>query len=230
MIKEITVESGGKQIIVKDDDIVMSFEHDSDWEDGWKLFWIIPIGLLILCVAVAAIFYLTDRQNDEALGFLFACLILLLICVAIFAVRSIREHRARMKVRRWMDDAVLLKARTKKSGTHNVLRRYSVVPATAIKISFYYSGKRHTHESDVGGFGRKSNDFIKFANKSLYVLYSPKYDKVMFFDRCKENSIRRQLEDEVRSFKPRKVRAANLQAAAKLKVVPSVLENEEKEL
>lgn len=84
------------------------------------------------------------------------------------------------KVDLWLKDAVLLKARTKSIGEQTVFRGFMVREAAAIEVEFVYNDIRHIRQSTYKGKPAYLPVFMKYANQTITIAYSPKYDEVMF--------------------------------------------------
>lgn len=89
------------------------------------------------------------------------------------------------KVDLWLKDAVLLKARTKSIGERTVFRVFMVREAAAIEVEFVYNDMRHIRQSTYKGKPAYLPVFMKYANQTITIAYSPKYDEVMFI-KCKK--------------------------------------------
>lgn len=97
------------------------------------------------------------------------------------------------KVKKYLPDAVILKAVTKKADSDirfNFYRIFLAVRSTAILVRFSYMKKKFVKNSLLSKKGAKySTAFNKFVDKELLIAYSPKYDQVMFIKPKSEQRI-----------------------------------------
>ena len=110
-----------------------------------------------------------------------------IVSVIMFFVCLYLDNEKR-QVRRWLRDAVILKAITKtvdKSTAPYPL----FVKTTAIQIKFSYMGKHYVKRSEYKGEIRPLYVFNKYADKEILIAYSPKYDQVMFIKPKSEQRI-----------------------------------------
>lgn len=84
------------------------------------------------------------------------------------------------KVDLWLKDAVLLKAKTKSIGKEWFFRVSMVRKGVAIEVEFIYNYMRYIRQSTYNGKPACLPVFMKYANQTIMIAYSPKYDEVMF--------------------------------------------------
>lgn len=89
------------------------------------------------------------------------------------------------KVDLWLKDAVLLQAKTKSLGEQMLFRGLMVRKAIAIEVKFVYNDLRYIRQSTYKGKPAYLPVFMKYANQTITIAYSPKYDEVMFI-KCKK--------------------------------------------
>lgn len=124
-------------------------------------------------------------ENGIAQGILFLCcsLFFCVIFVGGFTFLIVRDKKLKKDVKLYLENAVLLEAQTKDIGSLSIYRRF--YDGTKIRVSFRYNGKVITKESgNPEKTGRINNGydkiFWKYINQKINILYSPKYDQVMF--------------------------------------------------
>lgn len=118
-------------------------------------------------------------------GIVFGFSFFLLICL----IFLIKNEKMRNKILLWLQDAVELEAHceTLLSDYGNPLLD-TVFPSppvrVKIRVKFKYNGKHYSKDS---GYKNKNGEFkndyqkiwVKYADKSINILYSPKYDEVI---------------------------------------------------
>lgn len=92
---------------------------------------------------------------------------------------------SKKKVDLWLKDAVLLTARTKSIGEKWFFRVLMVRKGVAIEVEFIYNDMRYIRQSTYNGKLACQPVFMKYANQTITIAYSPKYDEVMFI-KCKK--------------------------------------------
>lgn len=85
----------------------------------------------------------------------------------------IKEGVIRRKIKRWLEDAVLLSAISKK------LLSAGIPSSSKIQIEFVYNGKKKKQVSLPGKLLQIQTIFSRYADREIQILYSPKYDQVM---------------------------------------------------
>lgn len=110
------------------------------------------------------------------------CISVLIIIGVLYAIH--RNNRLKKKILLWLDDAVLLPAKTQVSGS---FRTYGhPVAETKLLVEFYYKGKKIIRESGdktKKDHWYKRNGYFKvlskYGNRDIRILYSPTYDQVL---------------------------------------------------
>ncbi len=91
-----------------------------------------------------------------------------------------KNEKMRKKVQLWMEDAVIIKAQSKKIG-----HRYTLfVPCPKIQVKFELNGIEYQRQSQNFRAINKREDgyyriWSKYADKEIMIAYSPKYDEIM---------------------------------------------------
>lgn len=98
---------------------------------------------------------------------------------------EIKNRKLKSKIQLWLEDAVEIKAYSKKIGEN----RLGMQPkATKIQVRFTIDGNHYVKESTYkvfGGWEGYVGCFNKYADKEVEILYSPKYDEVMILRELK---------------------------------------------
>ena len=200
--KEITVEIDGKSITVKDSDIGAIVEPGLYVANKpfrilleWAMLGPAIIFLIgpIICILVEG-FY-------ESVEAIIACWVTFAIMAAVGIPLFVFEQKTRKKVLLWMDDAVLLKAKTIAVDKDlSMGYTYKLGPifmrTTAIAIKFRYLGKKYRHTSVTKESKGLSYVYNKYVDREIYMLYSPKCDKVLLLKLKKEDEIRNALGED----------------------------------
>lgn len=82
-------------------------------------------------------------------------------------------------VKKWMDDAVKLKATTENGVDSFLESAYSPFVGRSIKLTFIFNKKKYIKVSKTNIFNGTSWAFCKYIGREIDILYSPKYDEVM---------------------------------------------------
>ena len=105
-----------------------------------------------------------------------------LLCFAILGLPLyiiIKDKRNKKQVKIWMQDAVKLEAYCKKLDEYKLM---FLLNGIRIQVSFEINGIKYVRNSTGKTFaGGKAYlaTFIKYADREINILYSPKYDEVM---------------------------------------------------
>lgn len=108
-----------------------------------------------------------------------------LVPSTIFLVFLIRNEKLRGKIQLYMEDAIVVKAKTKKIDS-----RYSFpffIESSKIQVDFTIDGKHYqrlsrnalSKSSDKGGY---YPIWSKYVDREITIAYSPKYDEVMILN------------------------------------------------
>ncbi len=131
----------------------------------------ILIGVGIIFLTIYAETYIR-KYNQSGYVFLLVALLSFFAILIFFIVQNFILLK-RIKI--WIRDAVELTAKTSCSST--VTYRFRV---SKLSVSFRYNGKKiqkFTGDKKTSGY---SLAFNKIANREIQILYSPKYDQVLF--------------------------------------------------
>lgn len=99
-------------------------------------------------------------------------------------------HSGKKKVKLWLQDSVILKARTNKVSEAIETRMFMIfAKATAIQIRFTYMRKKLVKSSVQKGKKACLPVYNKYVDKEILIAYSPKYDQVMLIKPKSEQRI-----------------------------------------
>ncbi|MDE7395373.1 MAG: hypothetical protein K2M95_04565 [Clostridiales bacterium] len=108
---------------------------------------------------------------------------LLLLGAVLFAATSFfffNFNRGKRKVKKWLIDAVILRAKAQNVREGKEFMRYGSVRATAIEVSFSYAGTDYVKSSlEERKIAPCRSVFNQYADKEILIAYSPIYDQVM---------------------------------------------------
>ncbi|MCH5158004.1 MAG: hypothetical protein J1F33_02285 [Clostridiales bacterium] len=150
---------------------------------GWLVLIIVLSVLIGLCFVsfIAMLISASMESNPDYkdtliyLAVLQAPLLGYSVVVLFYAVQK-------KKLKRWLQDAVILNAKVEKVFSETQMSHPGVlivIGATAIKVRFTYDGHKRVRYSEYKGRGRALHTYNKFVGKIVRIAYSPKYDKVM---------------------------------------------------
>ena len=148
------------------------------------------IAVAVLSILFGVILIIANYVFDmgEELDFIFSMVFLILFVVLLLIVLIlvlIKNQKTKKLVIMWVQDAVLLKAYTKKLDSFNTELPFLILPEqTLLEVHFVYSDKKQSQISKgamIGGKKQKGHHkiFSKYADKEIDILYSPKYDQVL---------------------------------------------------
>ena len=200
--KEITVERNGKQFTITENDIGAIVEPGL-FIANKPLKIVLECGTLgpaIMFLIVPIIAILADGFQESVI-IVVACWLAVAIIAAVGIPLFVFGQKTRKKVLLWMDDAVLLKAKTIAVDEDlSMSYTYKVGPlfmkTTAIAIKFRYLGKKYRHTSVTKDSKGLSYVYNKYVDREIYMLYSPKCDKVLLLKLKKEEEIRNELGED----------------------------------
>ena len=140
--------------------------------------------LMILLSLLALLFgssYYDDILTSIIVGismgtFLFLCNMFLFLMI----------NSGKKKVRLWLQDAVIIKAKTEKIDVSFGIRAHLFA---AIQIRFIYNEKKYVKSSVKKGNICCLPIYNKYVDKEIYIAYSPKYDQVMLIKPQSEQKI-----------------------------------------
>ena len=135
------------------------------------------IALLFPIITVAMICTPVVWTTEIIICISFADILsLMLISIVLFLV--IRDKANKKKISIWLQDAVMLKAYSRKIDEINKL---FLPKGILIEVSFELNGIPHTKESSAKVFGGKKAYYSisKYADRQINIMYSPNFDEVM---------------------------------------------------
>lgn len=106
-----------------------------------------------------------------------SCVTALLLLLSILIQLYFRSGKKKVDV--WLQDAVLLKAKTVSRGERLLFRGFMVRTAVVIEVDFTYDNRRHIRQSMRREEPLYLPVYLKHINKTITIAYSPKYDEVM---------------------------------------------------
>ena len=147
-----------------------------------KIYIVIYVCLILIIVGtiVGTVFLIknavdSQENGNSIIGYAGGGVVVITL-IGFFAYLVMRNEKARKEIYLWLDDAVELKAYSKKTGEYQPKAFSGYV--YKIKIEFKYNGKRYSY------FSRNRNDgysdyWLYFLDQQVDILYSPKYEEVM---------------------------------------------------
>ncbi|MDE7395855.1 MAG: hypothetical protein K2M95_07035 [Clostridiales bacterium] len=172
--------------------VVGTLKHGRFYGDKKKHIFII-YGILASFCVLGAVFNLVLASMDRArssqpmpmLEFVFGAVLVticLLLPVIIAGLSILHNEKIRKELILWVEDAIETDAYAKEIGRQFPAFSPAIVK---IRVSFKINGMQFLRESIAGPIGafswQKGHQAIwrKYANRSIQILYSPKYDQVM---------------------------------------------------
>lgn len=139
---------------------------------------------IILFIAMTSFDYLNEKSSltEYIIGIVAITVGFLSVpCVLLFLI--IRNEKIRKHILVWIDDAVELSAYCKNIG----VKHWIGIQLTKLQVEFNINGVTYVRTTDIErrslfNFGRPLGflaSMSKYADKSIKILYSPKYDEVM---------------------------------------------------
>ena len=153
-------------------------------------FLLVTIFLLLMGLGIF-IFAREQQENPEPMiSFVFWIIFWVFIMSAFpifFLIYLIKTEKKRKEVCLWLQDAVLLQAQSKEVGRKYALGMF---PGVKLQIDFELGGMHYTRFSDSPSpQGERGGYYLmwrKYANRTIQILYSLKYDKVMILKPAKD--------------------------------------------
>lgn len=165
---------------MEDKRIISSLQYGKVLSRGEFILLWITFGLLFLCPLVSAgiiVTILCGGMNWDRDIKIVLILINIMFCIFITIISFLIYYYKKLhkNVVKWLDDAI---------ETSAVVRRMDMVSLKykpyQVEFSFEINGQKYNRLSAPGGFLMGLNKgLIKYHNKSVKILYSPKYDQVM---------------------------------------------------
>ena len=148
---------------------------------------------MIALLTVLIIDYVDTTTVTEPTAFvpeIIFCILGFMLLPIIFLFLILRNEKIRKEIKLWLQDAVELGAfceilLSDHTDTPLLDAIFSLPPSKAkIRVKFKYNGKHYSKDS---GYKNKNGEFkndyqavwVKYADKSINILYSPKYDEVI---------------------------------------------------
>ncbi|MDE7182484.1 MAG: hypothetical protein K2O41_05595 [Clostridia bacterium] len=158
---------------------------------------VICLTLLIAALAVFIVDYINSAEKEpvtlaaELIGMSIAFCVLPILSLFLF----LHNEKSRKKIILWLQDAVELKAfcETLLTNYYCAVDELFAKPASVkIRVRFKYKDKRYSRDSgykDKNGYYK--NDYqrvwVRYADKYIRILYSPKYDEVIVLKKPVDN-------------------------------------------
>lgn len=143
-------------------------------------------GIMILLVLLGCVMLLIPFFMDfyQYYGFICGAILAYILTVLVFICIMINHKNCKL-VKKWSEDAVLIKAQTKSIGDAVVFSGAIPIKVEKMLVIFEYDGKLIKKESGSQRLGFFSSMqgysalFRKYVNREINILYSPRYDEVM---------------------------------------------------
>lgn len=151
---------------------------------GWRILFItmyVSMGITFaMALAMLIGIPLTVGEFDSSsIAAIVGCSSLSIMLSIIFTCLLLYFRSGKKKVEVWLQDAVILKAKTKSIGEQWLTRNFMVRKAVAIEVEFVYNDLRYVRQSTYNGKPAYLPVFGNYANQTITIAYSPKYDEVM---------------------------------------------------
>ena len=149
---------------------------------GWRIS-LLYITIFITCMMpvitiimlISSLYGVFTWEREMLFGIVFGNIFSITLG-AICVYYLYRHKKVKNQVKNWLSDAILIKAKVSRMDILD--SRYKPYQ---IKVEFSYNGKKYTHISEPGNFFTGYRKiFLRFINKDCKILYSPKFNQVMF--------------------------------------------------
>lgn len=140
------------------------------------------IGTLVSLFGVSVIFSIFAIIQD--ISFLAGMIAFFICAIGLLIVLIINHHNLKL-IKLWKEDAILCTAKTKILGSSCIYSGGVSLLTAKISVIFYCQGKLIKKESGtkkstgIKLFNGYSKIFMRFSDREIQILYSPKYDQVM---------------------------------------------------
>ncbi len=154
--------------------VVASLKFGRIWKKSALFLWIMEtMGLMLVTYS----FWNLVGETIDWVGFVLLFVVGLFFAIIAF-VFLLKNFLLINKCKKWLQDAVLLKARTK-----GIKHPNNIVPEDfgriKLEITFIYNKKKIKKFSGTKSTNGYDLIFSRFADKDINILYSPKFDEVM---------------------------------------------------
>lgn len=150
---------------------------------------------VIMCGAIICAFFMaifagliwvileSSKNSEDIIGVTFTvagCCIAVLFLVTANIYLIVRNEKIRTNILNWLEDAVELRAFAQMVNVEHVSFLF---PRAKLQVTFTFDGKHYKKTSGRNREGKTrsgyQNYWMKFNNKNIRILYSPKYDQVI---------------------------------------------------
>lgn len=165
-----------------------SLQYGQYFTGAWLVvfYWLLVTGIamLLLVIIVSILISLgIEKNDDDAVASLIAFSVIGAFVVIFALYFLIKNGRLKKHILQCLNDAVMLRATTQ---VLDSFRTYGhPVAETKLMVEFYYDGKiirRESGDKTKKDHWYKRNGYFKilskYANRTVYILYSPSYDQV----------------------------------------------------
>lgn len=140
------------------------------------------VGTFVSLFGVSVIFSIFAITQD--ISFLAGMIAFFMCAIGLLIVLIINHHNLKL-IKLWKEDAMLCTAKTKTLGSSRIYSGGIPLITSKISVVFYCQDKLIKKDSGtkkskgiklLNGYSKL---FIKFSDREIQILYSPKYDQVM---------------------------------------------------
>ena len=148
------------------------------------LYTLLGIALVLMLTMIIAIPLTVGEYDSNSIAAIVGGSSMFIICSITFTCLLWFFRSRKKKVDLYLQDAVILKAKTKSIGEQVMVRGFTrgfiMLKAVAIEVEFAYNGKHYKKRSAYKEKPAYLPVFKKYINQTIMIAYSPKYDEVMF--------------------------------------------------
>ena len=134
------------------------------------IFLYIWIAFCLACFVLLNVLVITGAESFKTDGFAPSYVAVLIFSI-MFSLMLIKPYKLRKEIYLYLDDAVPLYAKVKRVGRS--LGPWS--PTMKARVEFSYKKENYVKSGYLAAFS-------KYANKTVDILYSPKYDEILFLE------------------------------------------------
>lgn len=165
--------------------IAASLEYGRYFSKWWVVFFYVGLFLSSIGFAIFILLAIEEANTVFLLGLFLPGLMSL---ASLYLI--INNHKLAIKIKLWLKDSVELNAKSTEIDAYKYSAGISKVDKRKIRIIFVFNGKKIIKISGKPGYNRVFYNtkagyegiFKKFANKSIKILYSEKYDQVLILN------------------------------------------------